>query len=243
MTGQIGLGPVAHAGVVVHFVIIKRLGDVADARRRVGGKPSPPEGHHKGQVVGAVADGFIKAQPLFQQKIHREGLGPHIVHCAGAVKLAELRLGIAGGRSLGRVGAHLSPHVVVAPAYQVVAGISQRRGDGCQGAGAKTVVLVEKQQIPPFRGGNSGVARAGNAGILLVDDPDAAVLFGKCIAQFSAFVGAAVVDEQMLIICKALVPHAGHAAGHKRHPFVHRGQNGEKRSCDHRRCLLFQDKK
>ena len=74
------------------------------------------------------------------------------------------------------------------------AGVVQR----LQVGRAQDVVRVHKGVVPPLGGVDAGVARGGQALVLLVDHPDALIPGGHLVAQLAAAVGGAVVHQDHL---------------------------------------------
>ena len=60
------------------------------------------------------------------------------------------------------------------------------------------IIGVNKGIIAALGGVDAGVARGGQALVLLMDDPHALITGGVLVADLSAAVGGAVVDEKHL---------------------------------------------
>ena len=99
-----------------------------------------------------------------------------------------------------------------------------------QSPGAQGIVRVKKDDILAVRCGQTAVARTGNAQIVLMDDRHAGVPRGPGIAQFSAVVGAAVIDQNTGDrLLRLLGDDALHAAVKRGHGLVDRHDNGDGR--------------
>ena len=157
----------------------------------------------------AVGDKIIFVQAALRVVQQLPDLGTvqlvprHGVHGAvGGVKLiqqvfaAENTLGVGAGVAGGVAAFAILLHILDRAKCHVgvvfFAGGVQR----VQVAGADDIVRVHKGKVAAARGINAGVARGGQALVLLVEDPHALVLGGDLIAQLAAAVGGTVVHQQ-----------------------------------------------
>ena len=181
---------------VAQAVVIERLVDADDL-------VAAPE--------QAVCDEIILMQAAFGVMQQFPDLGAvHLVprdgvdRAVGGVKLVQQVLAaentlLRGACEVGRVAAlavllHVLDRAEGHIGVMLLAGVVQR----LQKARQNDIIGVNKGIIAALGGVDAGVARGGQALVLLMDDPHALITGGVLVADLSAAVGGAVVDEKHL---------------------------------------------
>ena len=104
------------------------------------------------------------------------------------------------------------------------------RGRQARGVRVELIVGIHKLQIFAARALDGGVARAGNAGVFLVDDDNAGVEPRVHPADFQARVAGTVVDEQHFQVFIALAFDAFQARNHVHGGIVDGHDDGDERA-------------